>query len=186
MKVIAGTQRDAKNYLITKVPRFLRALCVFLWEVINQISSQTTESALWILTSGGCVVQGTGYSSADRREIGLCPQISNDWTLLLQTLQINDTHTCFLTHKCARRHMHTCCSPRTPPPSCSDIWRTAACRESWFWEVRWGGGLPGWGCEVNNTSRVQRACLMRSLALAAPLGSAAWWQAVWRKSHTVG
>lgn len=53
-----------------------------------------------------------------------------------------------------------------PPPllPCSDIWRTGPRRESWFWEVRRGEGLAGWGCEVNNTSRVQRACLMCSLS----------------------
>lgn len=44
--------------------------------------------------------------------------------------------------------------------------------------MRWRAGW--WRVWGKQHLRVQRACLMWSPALAAPLGWAAWWQAVWR------
>lgn len=143
----------------------------------NQSNKHTSPPKAWILTFGVNVARGYLHSSGVGRKpdkklqkfqmTGPGDNRSNDTTTC--TLTLASTHSLGDSCTFATRHTNT----HTPPLSCGDIWRTGAWRENRFWEVRWGGGagwLRVWG---KQHLWVQRACLMCSLALTAPLGKTA-------------
>lgn len=145
--------------------------CALPWEIINQISTPVPQRhGYWplelMLQEATCT-----HLALEGSQTKSCK--NSRWQNLeitkAMTLPLASTHSLGDSCTFATRHTNT----HTPPLSCGDIWRTGAWRENRFWEVRWGGGagwLRVWG---KQHLWVQRACLMCSLALTAPLGKTA-------------